>query len=223
MERSGGGWDPAGYARVGEVERSVPASPERVLRLVRALGRLPEWLELHGGWRGEAPGVAVPGLRFVQQVGLMGIPADVTWTVVAADGGTVALTGEGPMGLVLALEFSAAPAGPGGGAAAGDAALVRCRAGFGGDPVAGPIGASLTRAVEDALAASLDRLAERLAADAGSPAATDAGPVPVLHRASGVMLDPRTPVLVGAGQVVRRVADAGESAGDPPHPASLGA
>jgi acetyl-CoA C-acetyltransferase len=203
-------------ARVCEVERAVPAPPERALGLLRSLARLPEWLTLHGAWRGEAPGAAAPGLTFVQQIGLMGIPADVTWTVDDAGPDAVALTGEGPMGLQLALEFSV---GPGIDAAA---AVVRCRAGFGGDPVAGPIGASLTRAAEDALGESLERLAGLLAAG-GDGAAGPAAAASVVHRATGTVLDPRTPVLVGAGQVVRRDGGGTPAGEDPPDPAALAA
>nr|WP_246283506.1 crotonase/enoyl-CoA hydratase family protein [Nocardioides perillae] len=103
------------------------------------------------------------------------------------------------MGLRLALAASVAPA-------AGGARVV-LDAGLSGDPVAGPLGASVTRSIGEALEASLGRLVA-LAAGAGPTGGEQAGSrgrtAPVLHHASGRRLDPRTPVVVGVGQVVQR-------------------
>src|SRR5699024_230232 len=85
-----------------------------------------------------------------------------------------------------------------------DGAVVRCRAGFGGDPVTGPMGASLTKAVGEELARSLDNLAGLLQDE---PADGTGSAASVVHHATGQLLDPDTPVLVGAGQLVRRDAD----------------
>src|SRR5699024_2352479 len=151
LSLSADGADPAEYAQSSEVERLVDAPGERAVRLVTELSRIPDWLSLHGGWRGDAPGPATVGLEFTEQIAIMGIPADVAWTVTRVDEQAVALAGQGPMGLLLALEFEVE--------ATDDGAVVRCRAGFGGDPVTGPMGASLTKAVGEELARSLDNLA----------------------------------------------------------------
>lgn len=195
--------DPAEYAQSSEVERLVDAPGERAVRLVTELSRIPDWLSLHGGWRGDGPGPATVGLEFTEQIAIMGIPADVAWTVTRADEQAVALAGQGPMGLLLALEFEVE--------ATADGAVVRCRAGFGGDPVTGPMGASLTKAVGEELTRSLDNLAGLLQDE---PADGTGSAASVVHHATGQLLAPDTPVLVGAGQLVRRDA-AGAAQADP--------
>jgi acetyl-CoA C-acetyltransferase len=176
-----------------ELETEAPPAAARAA--LGDLSLIPEWMTTHGGWRGTPPGAASEGVVFIQQVMLMGIPADVEWTVARADEGGVVLEGAGPMGLTFTFDLSVEATGAGSRIAI-DAALV-------GDPVKGPMGASIARGLEDGLQESLERLAALLATGVEA----DAGGGAVLHVASGRRLDPRTPVIVGAGQVVQREPD----------------
>ncbi|SFN93871.1 acetyl-CoA C-acetyltransferase [Pseudonocardia ammonioxydans] len=193
----------ARYDRAVSAEATTPAAPEAAHRLLGDLSRLPDWLALHAGWRGTPPAGAAVGVTFDEQVTLMGIPADISWEVTEAGGDRIGLHGTGPMGLTLGLWLSAA---------AGDGATaLRLDAGVGGDPVTGPMGATVMKSVEEALQTSAGRLAELLA---GPQEDHDPAAAPVRHARTGTLLDPRTPVIVGVGQVTRRTPDL-DRAADP--------
>ena len=169
------------------------ASAERVRRVVEDLSLLPDWLTLHAGWRGEPPASAYVGATYDQQLKIMGIPAQVAWTVVQVNEEGMVVDGIGPMGLTLGMCFTARTAGAG--------AQIEVSAGMSGDPIKGPLGSSVARSVHEAMEHSLANLVAVLAE--GVEGAESAG-APVLHHASGRHLDPRTPVIVGVGQVVQR-------------------
>src|SRR5689334_18111125 len=89
----------AGHDRQVRAQVVVAAEPSRVRDVLGDLGRLPAWMEMHGGWRGTPPTTAVEGLAFVEQVKIMGIPAEVAWTVTLATDDELTIAGEGPMGI----------------------------------------------------------------------------------------------------------------------------
>jgi acetyl-CoA C-acetyltransferase len=186
----------ADYPRTAHASTDVPVAGERARGLVEDLGRIGEWLTMHQGWLGAAPSGAAVGATFVQKVKIMGIPADVAWEVVEVTPERIGMRGAGPMGLAIAMWLTTAPGLTG--------TRVAVDAGVGGDPITGPMGASVVRSVQEALAESLARLAALLR----EQSAGDEGPrfptAPVRHRASGQTLDGRTPVIVGVGQVVER-------------------
>ncbi|WP_222847647.1 crotonase/enoyl-CoA hydratase family protein [Nocardioides dongxiaopingii] len=186
-----------GHLRSIAADTVLDASPAATRELVGDLGLQEAWLTLHAGWRGSAPGPAVEGTRHGQQLKIMGIPAEVTWTVLRADDDVLVLDGTGPMGLRLGLAATITPV--------GRRTRVALHAGLSGDPVKGPLGASVSRSIAEALRLSLDNL--RAHAAAAGPTTASSGFTTgraVLHRASGLRLDPRTPVIVGVGQVVQR-------------------
>ena len=196
---------PAGlseYPKTAHAHHTLAADPATVAAYLSDLSNLPQWFTSHTGWRGEAPGVARAGLTFTQQALVMGIPAELRWTVVHADDTGFALRGEGPQGVRLGYWLSVT--------GSGDSSTVYFDTGLGGPPVQGPLGASVSRSLGEAMEQSLNRLPDALAA---------AGPVkrrpaaPILHTATGTEIDPRTPVLVGAGQITQRTPDPGY--GDP--------
>lgn len=186
----------ADFARQVSATRLLPVPPEVVAETVADLDRTEEWLTLHAAWRGERPDRLRAGEQFTQQIRLMDIPAQARWSVEAAGPDGFALRGTGPMGIVIGLWCTIVQA-PGGTA-------VRLDGGLDGAPVRGPVGLTAVRSVEVALADSLAAL-ERVATGGGSRLRVSREPV--LHRASGRALDPRTPVLVGVGQVVQRRPD----------------
>ena len=185
------------------------ASPARVVEIVSDLSLLSSWLKLHASFRGEDPKGAAVGSRFVEQVKIMGIPAEVAWEVVRLDETGLTLEGAGPMGLVLLMHFTVH------GSKAGSEIVLDC--GLSGDPVSGPMGGTVSRNVQQALDGSLAALAELAASDVDTAEPTAP---PVRHLASGELLDPRTPVIVGVGQVVQRVPDVDK---DPAHLAGANA
>lgn len=204
-EEADGYLTPAGvsdYARSAHARRGIRVAPDAVAAYLSDLNRLADWFTLHAGWHGEAPGAVREGLTFTQQALVMGIPAELRWTVVEAGERGFALRGEGPQGVRLGYWLTVA--------GSGDEATVYFDAGLGGPPVEGPLGASVARSLGEAMEQSLARLPDAIAA---------AGPVkklaaqPIRHRASGTEIDPRTPVLVGVGQITQRTPDSGY--GDP--------
>lgn len=197
----GGHQPPAGLAeftRTAHARQPVDSDPATTLAYLTALHRIPEWVTFHGGWRGDPPTEAEPGLHYVQVAKFMGIPADLAWTVAAVTETGLELRGTGPQGLSLGLWISVAPSGSG--------ATVYLDAGLAGQPIEGPLGATVARSLGEALSDSLSALPAALSAAASGPA----GRAPrkaVRHKASGVVLAPGTPVLVGVGQVVNRTPD----------------
>ncbi|WP_309138613.1 crotonase/enoyl-CoA hydratase family protein [Nocardia cyriacigeorgica] len=161
-------------------------------------GRFADWLSMHAAFRGEAPNGAYAGMEFVQQVKFMGIPADIAWTIVSAEDTAIELRGRGPMGLTLGFWLTVYPEGEG--------SLACFDAGLSGQPVEGPLGASLVRTLTESLRGSLARVSAQLAA-AGPLTVRTVARKPVLHKASGRTLAPNTPVLVGAGQFVSHTPD----------------
>ncbi|MEV6773622.1 crotonase/enoyl-CoA hydratase family protein [Nocardia sp. NPDC051030] len=190
---------PAGlaeYTRTAHAHASVDADAPAALAYLTELQRIPEWFTFHGGWRGDAPAQAEVGVEFTQVAKFMGIPADLRWTVTDVTGTGLALEGTGPQGLRLGLWITVVPAAPG--------ATVYLDAGLAGQPIDGPLGATVARGLGDALRDSLAALPAALAA---ARSATRPSRKAVRHKASGVVLAPTTPVLVGVGQVVQRTPD----------------
>ncbi|MGV9928838.1 type II toxin-antitoxin system Rv0910 family toxin [Nocardia rhamnosiphila] len=159
-------------------------------------GRFAEWLTMHAAFRGTAPSGVYPGSEFAQQVKFMGIPAEVAWTVIAVDETALVLRGSGPMGLTLGFWLTVQ--------ADTNGSVAYFDAGLSGQPVDGPLGASLVRSLSEALRESLDQVPDRIAA-AGPLGEQKPVRKPVLHKASGRTIAPDTPVLVGAGQLVQHV------------------
>ncbi len=180
------------YARHVHASRLLAVPASSVGEVLGDLTALGDWATLHQSWRSGPTVDTVPGDELVQIIRLMDIPAQVRWIVMRLDESGFALRGTGPMGITLGLWGTVV--------AAGDDSAVRLDAGLDGSPLRGPIGSTAVRSVEVALHDSLVEL-ERLAGGArGLRASAD----PVQHEASGQALDPRTPVIVGVGQVTHR-------------------
>ncbi|WP_229075632.1 crotonase/enoyl-CoA hydratase family protein [Actinoplanes sp. DH11] len=195
---------------------TVPAPPDRVFPLLTDPARMADWLVLHTGWVTEPPATMADGVRFAQRITLMGMPAEVRWTAsgVRAER-TVWLDGTGPMGIVVALYLSLAPA--------ADGTVVRIDGGVQGGSADGPLGPMVARNLADAMTTSLARLSALVSDPSRSPAgpvppkkssAADPPPrerlarsAPVRHDRTGQEIDPWTPVIVGVGQVSERSTD----------------
>jgi acetyl-CoA C-acetyltransferase len=194
--------DLAGFARSAGAAVEVAATPEEVIALARDVARWPEWFALHDGWSHGPPETLEPGAAFAQRIKIMGIPAEINWTVRVVDATATRFDGTGRMGMTMSL-FVEVGAMPGG-------ARVWIDLGMDGDPLRGPMGATVQRAVQESITASAAALAGR-ADRRGSGTGRATGPV--RYGRTGELLDPRTPVLVGAGQIVQR--EPGETLRDP--------
>ncbi|MQA63099.1 MAG: crotonase/enoyl-CoA hydratase family protein [Actinophytocola sp.] len=216
---------PREFAYQASASVSIPASPEQVFAVVGEAGRLADWLIMHVGWPDGEPGELRKGATFRQQLKLMGMPAQVRWSVSAAEPPRLVwLDAEGPMGTSIGCYFSVS--------ATAEGSTVRFDGGIEGDSIKGPMGPLVARNLGDAMHKSLAKLAELVtqhgsAAPAPSTKTTPkqsprrrpakpprTKPAPVRHERTGTDLDPWTPVIVGVGQVVDR--DTGVTDGHDP-------
>lgn len=182
----------AEYAFHAQASTAVASPVSETVAALLDPARFGEWLTMHAGWRGDPPDESAhAGQTFTQQAVVMGMPVDIAWTVAAADEHGVELRGKGPMGVTNSFWLTVYPY--------GDGAYVFFDAGIDGPPLKGPMGATVVRTLNDALATSLERAAELLGSTSGAVRRS-----PVRHEASATMLDPTTPVIVGVGQIVQR-------------------
>ncbi|MBS4752869.1 crotonase/enoyl-CoA hydratase family protein [Nocardioides sp. zg-ZUI104] len=191
---------PAGLAdfdRQVSASADSPATPAQIRALAGDLSLLPQWMTIHGGFRGTAPTGAAAGVTYTQQLKIMGVPAEIAWEVTQADDTTVGLFGTGPMGLSLGLWLSVE--------ATPEGTRAWIDAGMGGEPLRGPMGATISKTVGAEMADSLAQLVALH--EAGVEGKGGTGAAPVTHRRTGRVLDPSTPVIVGVGQVVQRTPD----------------
>ncbi|MGW4249594.1 type II toxin-antitoxin system Rv0910 family toxin, partial [Nocardia sp. NPDC004722] len=144
------------YPRTAHAHAELETGAAATLAYLVQLQRLPDWVVFHAGWRGEPPATAAVGVEYTQVAKFMGIPADVAWTVTQVDDGGLALRGSGPQGLGLGLWITVAPNGSG--------SIVYLDAGLSGQPIEGPLGATVARALGEALSESLAALPPVLAA-----------------------------------------------------------
>jgi len=131
------------------VELRLP--PEQAFALASDPARFEEWLTLHKAWPNGAPASIAPGVEFVQQISVMGMPAEVNWTVEAHEAPSrFVMRGSGPMGSELATIISAT--------AAGDGTTVSYEAEFSGGGLIGPMSAMVTKKAGEELDVSLEQL-----------------------------------------------------------------
>jgi carbon monoxide dehydrogenase subunit G len=115
--------------------------------------RFGEWLTLHKAWPNGTPGAPSTGDEFVQQLSIMGMPADVNWKVESYDAPSrFVIRGAGPMGATLATTISAE--------SAGDGSTVSYEAEFSGGGIQGPMGEMVTKKAGEELETSLSKLKE---------------------------------------------------------------
>lgn len=193
----------AEFTKTAHASQEIEAPRESVVAYLSDLDRLGDWFTLHTGWRDGAPGPLREGLTFTQQALVMGLPAEIRWTVAAVGASGFELRGEAPQQVRIGYWISVS--------GTESRSTVRFDAGVAGPPIEGPLGGSVARSLGEAMRDSLAKLPATLAA--AGPLRTRPARNPVPHTASGVELDPRTPVLVGVGQVVQRTPD--PAYGDP--------
>jgi Polyketide cyclase / dehydrase and lipid transport len=128
----------------------LPAAPDAAFALATDPSRFGEWLTIHDGWPQGEPGAPQQGASFVQKVKLVGMPADVSWTVEELDGTRLVMKGSGPMGATLSSTITVT--------AAGEGSTVSYESGFDGGGLQGPMADMVTKAAGDELEKSLTKL-----------------------------------------------------------------
>jgi hypothetical protein len=88
------------------VTTDIHAGAEKVWAVLANPSTWGDWVEIHQGFAGEAPAQFFPGGAFVQRVRVLGMPADVRWTIVGLQEPVrLELEGAGPMGINLRAEY----------------------------------------------------------------------------------------------------------------------
>jgi hypothetical protein len=88
------------------VTTDIHAGAEKVWAVLANPATWGDWVEIHQGFAGEAPAQFFPGGAFVQRVRVLGMPADVRWTIVGLQEPVrLELEGTGPMGISLRAEY----------------------------------------------------------------------------------------------------------------------
>jgi uncharacterized protein YndB with AHSA1/START domain len=133
---------------MGTVSKSVelPASQEKVWETVTDPSRFGDWQTIHVGFVGDPPGELTEGAEFTQKVTIMGMPGEIKWTVDAADGKRLQLSGAGPMGTKANATFTLE--------GNGEATTFTYESGFEGAalaPMAAPLEAQSAKAADESL------------------------------------------------------------------------
>jgi carbon monoxide dehydrogenase subunit G len=128
-------------------------SQDEAFRLATDPARFGEWLTLHQSWPNGAPESTDPGAQFIQKLSIMGMPADVSWTVEAYEAPSrMSLKGAGPMGAQLATNITTEADGAG--------TKVSYEAEFSGGGIQGPMGEMVTKKAGEEIETSLGKLKE---------------------------------------------------------------
>jgi uncharacterized protein YndB with AHSA1/START domain len=88
------------------VTTDIRSDAEKVWAVLANPATWGDWVEIHQGFAGEAPAQFFPGGAFVQRVRVLGMPADIRWTIVGLQEPVrLELEGTGPMGINLRAEY----------------------------------------------------------------------------------------------------------------------
>ena len=129
----------------------IAAPPEDVFAVLTNPSRSPEWQATHSGWPDGEPGEMDAGESFKQQVTMMGMPAEVSWTVKRVEAPAVLeLQGEGPMATTLRTVFEVAEEDGG--------SKLTVENELSGGALDGPMGATVAQASQTAQQQSLEKL-----------------------------------------------------------------
>ena len=130
----------------------LPLGQDEAFALATDAARFEEWLTIHKSWPSGAPAETATGEKFVQQVVIMGMPANVDWTVEEYDApNRLVLRGAGPMGATLATTIAAS--------STGESSTISYEAEFSGGGIQGPMGEMVTKQAGQELETSLGKLA----------------------------------------------------------------
>jgi carbon monoxide dehydrogenase subunit G len=131
----------------------LAGDPAAAFALATDPARFGEWLTMHDSWPQGDPGAPEQGKQFTQKLKIMGMPADVAWTVEELDAPSrIVMRGAGPMGATLATTITVS--------GNGDRSTVSYEAEFSGGGIQGPMGEMVTQKAGEEIETSLARLKE---------------------------------------------------------------
>ncbi len=134
----------------------IPATAEQVWAVAADLSRYGDWNVTHTGFPDGLPS-GEQGSSFKENITLMGMPGQATWTVAERTDPTKTVwSGEGPMGITLGSRLELTPN--------GDTTQVKIEVSFDGGPLAGPLGATVAASAEKSANESLEKLKGLIAA-----------------------------------------------------------
>lgn len=135
-------------------EIEIEASQERTWQVLADPATFSSWVDNHIGFLGQPPVELAPGSTFGQRIRVMGMPAEVGWTVEGLEAPKrVVLKGTGPLGIALTASYLVSP----GRHETAEASVVHARFEFAGVAVFA-IAGQLDREVGGSLRASLRAL-----------------------------------------------------------------
>ena len=133
-------------------ERSAvfDSTTDAVWSVVSDLARFPDWFVMHEGFTANPPKVE-KGARFAQRTRLLGMPAQLSWTIESVEPGrSYTMVGLGTMGIQVTAETTV-------GSVDGET-TVTIKLSFAGGIVTGPISATVEKEVTGKLDDSLAKL-----------------------------------------------------------------
>jgi uncharacterized protein YndB with AHSA1/START domain len=133
-------------------ERSATfdSPPDAVWPVISDLSRFSEWFVMHEGFTAEPPAVE-PGAKFGQKTRLLGMPAQLSWTIQEVKpGSSYTMVAVGTMGVQVTAVTTVSPAG------GGTTATIRLA--FAGGMLTGPLAPTVEKEVTGKLEDSLAKL-----------------------------------------------------------------
>ncbi|HWG25314.1 type II toxin-antitoxin system Rv0910 family toxin [Actinospica sp.] len=89
------------------VSAPVAAPADKVWALITDFGRFSEWNDIHTDFPHGVPAALAVGNKYSEKMALMGMPAEVSWTVTELEPGrSYLLQGNGPMGISVRQQYS---------------------------------------------------------------------------------------------------------------------
>jgi uncharacterized protein YndB with AHSA1/START domain len=96
------------------VSASIAAPADKVWAIITDFDRISQWNVMHTAFPGGGPAELAVGAKYSEKMALMGMPADVAWTVTEVEAGrSYRLEGYGPMGITVGQHYVLADEGEG--------------------------------------------------------------------------------------------------------------
>ncbi|MBD8507791.1 crotonase/enoyl-CoA hydratase family protein [Hoyosella sp. G463] len=198
------------YAHALTEQARIAATPQAVMDAVTDLARFSERFTLHASWRTPPPTSLTTGTVLAQTLRVLGTPIRMDWHITSINPRTLVLEGSGPLGTQAGIGVSVT-------GAPSDTATLTITSGFHSDSLKGPMGSLVARALNNATKDSLARFQAMLThggdapalAERPAPAIPAERPGPIRHDASGTLLDPWTPIIIGIGEITHRPDESG--------------
>lgn len=133
-----------------EGSAAFDSTTDAVWSVVSDLARFPDWFVMHEGFTADPPKTET-GAKFTQRTRLLGVPAQLSWTIESVEPGhSYTMVGSGTMGVQARAETTVSP---------GDGeTTVTIKLTIGGGIVTGPLAATVEKEVTGKLNDSLAKL-----------------------------------------------------------------